>query len=51
MVGADRDEMLALCDGLIENHQSDGTRYNTKNKRRDELVRMHRYTNSNQLSN
>ena len=51
MVGADRDEMLALCDGLIENHHSDGVRCNTKSKRRDELVRMHRHTRGNVCSN
>jgi hypothetical protein len=32
--------MLGACEGLVEKHQSDGTRYNTAAKREAELVRM-----------
>jgi len=41
------EEMLALCEGLIANHVSDGSRYNTAAKRRAELLRMFRYTQDN----
>ena len=41
------DDVLALCEGLIANHASDGARYNTPQKRRNELSRMLRYTEDN----
>jgi hypothetical protein len=41
------DQMLALCEGLIQNHVSDGSRYNTPVKRKAELQRMFRYTADN----
>ena len=28
-LGKKEPEMLALCEGLVQNHQSDGSRYNT----------------------
>jgi len=46
-LGKTEDEMLLACAGLIENHQSDGTRYNSPSKRRTELVRMFHYTAGN----
>ena len=39
--------MLELCEGLIQNHVSDGARYNTPAKRRAELSRMYYYTRDN----
>lgn len=41
------DKMLEAADGLIQNHQSDGSRYNSPAKRKAELVRMFQYTNEN----
>lgn len=41
------DQMLALCEGLIQNHVSDGSRYNSPAKRKAELQRMFRYTADN----
>lgn len=38
---------LGLTDGLCETHESDGTRYNTKAKRRNELSRMYHYMYDN----
>ncbi len=46
-LGKSEEEMVALCEGLIENHQSDSTRYNTPAKRREELKRLYRYTQGN----
>lgn len=46
-LGKSEDEMLALCEGVIEKHQSDSTRYNTPAKRREELKRLYRYTQGN----
>lgn len=40
-------QMLEAAEGLIANHNSDGSRYNSPAKRRAELVRMHQYTNEN----
>ena len=40
-------EMLEACQGLIDNHESDGTRYDTPAKRRVELSRMHAYCQDN----
>lgn len=34
--------MLALCEGLIQNHLRDSARYNTPTKRRAELQRLFR---------
>lgn len=41
------EQMLAAAAGIIESHVSDGSRYNSPAKRRDELLRMHRYTSDN----
>jgi hypothetical protein len=45
--GWDEDRLVKECEGLIEAHTGDGKRYNTAEKRREELVRMHRYTSDN----
>ena len=42
-----REELLAAAEGLCENHESDGNRYNTASKRRAELARMWEYTDDN----
>lgn len=41
------EELLAAAEGLIQNHSSDGNRYNTPSKRRVELSRMWQYTADN----
>lgn len=41
------EQFLALCAGLIDNHVSDGNRYNTPEKRRRELSRMYQYMAEN----
>lgn len=46
-LGWDETKLAQECEGLIVNHQGDGTRYNTPEKRRTEIVRMHRYTSDN----
>jgi hypothetical protein len=46
-LGKKEEEMLTLCEPLIQNHQSDGVRYNTPQKRKNELSRMFRYTADN----
>lgn len=42
-----QEDFLAAADGLCENHESDGNRYNTASKRRYELRRMWEYTEDN----
>lgn len=42
-----KEELLAAAEGLCENHESDGNRYNTASKRRAELARMWEYTDDN----
>lgn len=46
-LGKKEDAALAACEGLIQNHVSDGSRYNTPVKRRVELQRMIRYIQDN----
>lgn len=41
------DDTIAMCEGLLQSHQSDSSRYNTPNKRRGELQRLLRYTQDN----
>lgn len=41
------DEFIQNCSGLCENHDSDGSRYNTPEKRRRELRRMYQYMDGN----
>lgn len=48
-VGMPMPEFLDRCKGLCETHVSDGTRYNTPGKRREELSRMYRYMEENTL--
>ncbi|MGK2884401.1 MAG: hypothetical protein ACSLE8_06430 [Rhodococcus sp. (in: high G+C Gram-positive bacteria)] len=43
------DEFLDRCKGLCENHVSDSRRYNTMEKRREELTRMWNYMNESSL--
>ncbi len=43
-LGKTEEQVLAACDGLVANHVSDGSRYNTPDKRRAELARMFSYT-------
>lgn len=47
--GWSEDELVDKCENLIQTHESDGHRYNTPQKRRDELRRMHRYCADNPL--
>ncbi len=42
-MGVDLDQFIGLCAGLIANHQSDGTRYNSPSKRKSALVEMFRF--------
>jgi hypothetical protein len=46
--GMSEDRFVVECDGLINNHQSDSTRYGTPERRANELRRMHRYMDGNQ---
>lgn len=46
-IGKSEDQLLEACKELIENHVSDGHRYNTPVKRRNELCRMYRYMQDN----
>jgi hypothetical protein len=46
-LGKTEEQMLAACEGLIEKHQSDSTRYNMSAKRREELKRLYAYTPGN----
>lgn len=40
-------DLLTAAEGLINNHESDGFRYNTPAKRRAEIARMYEYTDDN----
>jgi hypothetical protein len=46
-LGKTEDEYIVMCAGLIQNHVSDGFRYNTPAKREAELRRMFDYTQDN----
>lgn len=46
-LGQTESQMLEMCEGLVNNHQSDGSRYNTPMKRRKELSRMYHYMENN----
>lgn len=41
------DQLVDKAAGLIDKHQSDSSRYSSPGKRKQELVRMHRYINGN----
>lgn len=43
------DDFLARCQGVCDRHVSDSRRYNTVEKRRDELARMWQYMGENAL--
>lgn len=45
--GMSCEELIGAAEGLIQNHQSDGYRYDTADKRRRELRRMFDYTDDN----
>lgn len=47
--GLTEDELIEKCDGLIQFHVGDGSRYNTPQKRTEELRRMFRYTSDNPM--
>lgn len=46
-MGWTEDQLAAKAEGLCGNHSGDGHRYNTPEKRRTELIRMHRYMEGN----
>jgi hypothetical protein len=46
-LGWTEEQLVAVSEGVIEKHQSDGHRYNTPAKRKSELLRMYRYTQDN----
>lgn len=46
-LGKTEDALVAACSGLIDNHVSDGKRYNTPKKREVELRRMWQYMHEN----
>lgn len=46
-LGWDEEQFIDQCEGLIQNHESDGTRYNSPGKRRFELQRMFQYMAEN----
>lgn len=46
-LGKSCEEMLADCEGLIESHSGDSSRYGSADKRRAELARMWDYTHEN----
>lgn len=41
------EKLLELCSGVIKNHKSDGSRYNSANRREQELRRMYWYLEDN----
>lgn len=45
--GLPEQKFVEECQGLIESHESDGRRYNTAQKRSDELRRMYHYMDGN----
>ncbi len=46
-LGVAKDKTIALCAGLLQNHQSDSSRYNTPAKRQAEIERLYDYTCGN----
>lgn len=42
-MGTDEDTLVNLCAGFIQNHESDGNRYNSPRKRDNELRKMYAY--------
>jgi hypothetical protein len=50
-IGWKEDQLIEACEGLIENHQSDGNRYNSPKKRELELRRMYQYMADNPCYN
>jgi hypothetical protein len=46
-LGKTEDQLLADAEGVIQNHESDSTRYNTPNKRRRDLRGLFRYAAGN----
>jgi hypothetical protein len=48
-LGKSAEDFIDACEGLLKNHVSDGTRYNSEKKREAELRRMFDYTQGNVL--
>lgn len=46
-LGKSEDQMLEICEDLVNNHVSDSARYASPEKRRNELRRMYRYMQDN----
>ena len=46
-LGKTEEQVLQACEGLIQNHVSDGPRYGTPAKRRAEISRLFTYTQDN----
>lgn len=46
-LGWSEEQLADRCSGLVSSHQSDGARYNSEAKRRNDLIRMHRYMADN----
>ena len=46
-MGWSETELAAKAEGLAQQHNSDSSRYNSPEKRKSELVRMHRYIDGN----
>ena len=46
-LGKSSEDLVKMCEGLVQSHQSDGDRYNSPRKRKEELRRMHEYTQDN----
>ena len=48
-LGKTEEQLVEACEGLVQNHSSDSSRYNSPRKRKEELRRMHAYTHDNPL--
>ncbi len=46
-LGQSEEQLLAICEGVIQNHKGDGSRYGTAQKRQKELRRMYHYMHDN----
>ena len=46
-LGKSADELVTMCEGLVQSHESDSSRYNSPRKRKEELRRMWEYTHDN----
>jgi hypothetical protein len=48
-LGKTEEQLVEACEGLVQNHSSDSSRYNSPRKRKEELRRMYAYTHDNPL--